>query len=291
MSVTLSSLSARKVPAMPSAFEHLIKLQNEISGRDQMDDFGLGKTADNFAHLDDMERLSFFERVGLFHVEYYGLHYDDYPLPVFETLGLPDVAPYLGSLSFRGPDVGGNGTKAWDFTPLLEREVCLSELRTLDIELSEIGRQNQVIVAGMGYEEGGQLAGWLDLAPKLRRLTTPSAPNAAFFERADHSLQWLRVDAGYDHQEFILNLSRSSCFEYLQLDFGEVSTYDRDLWEQNSTPFEHYEALFRSQTVTLLSPLIIRNPNLTGEQLAALKALRPGLGPAVIRTTLDPVNE
>jgi hypothetical protein len=271
---------------MASAFDHLTQLQRKISERDNT---SMGRTADEFAYLDEIERLSFFERSGLFHVEYYGHHYDDYPIPAFETLCLPDVAPCLGSVSFGGPDEGGNGTKAWDFRPLLEREVCFPELRALETELSEIGRQNQVIVAD-GYEEGGQLAGWLDRAPKLMRLTTPSAPNAAFLERSTYPLQWLRVDAGYDHQNFLLTLSQSACFEYLQLDFGEVSTYDRDFWEQNSAPFEHYEALFRSQSLTLLPPLVIRNPNFTDEQLAALKALRPGLGPAVIRTTLDPVN-
>jgi hypothetical protein len=129
---------------------------------------------------------------------------------------------------------------------------------------------------GFAYEEGGQLAGWLDRAPKLKSLIAPSAPNAAFFERAEHPLQWLRVDAGVDAQDFILHLSQSSCFLYLgHLDFGEVWNFDRETWSETCTPFEHYEALFRSNATGVSHVLTLRNPDLSEEQLAALKALRP----------------
>jgi hypothetical protein len=100
---------------MCSVIDHLTRLQHEISRRDKLikiqheigerDEHDLDDVAAAlFAFPDEMERLSFFERAGLFHVEYHGLHDDECLLPVFETLCLPEVASRLGSIAFRGPD-------------------------------------------------------------------------------------------------------------------------------------------------------------------------------------------
>jgi hypothetical protein len=265
---------------MPSAIEHLTLLQQKVS-RPNLPDWS----------IHEIRRLLFFEIDGLLHVAYYGLPWPDPAeeeeeeavLPLFETLCQPEVAHQIASLILSGPDEGANGTRDWDFSPLLAQEVTFPELRSLIIKPSPLENHNFAIV-GSGYEESGQLAAWISKAPQLKHLAAPSAPNAEFFQVGHVSLNSLRIDAGYDAQEFILNLSRSSSPEIYTLDWGEVHNFHHDLWEAGCTPYEHYDALFRSPACP--RDVTLRNPNLTDEQLAALAAIKRRTHLRVIRTSV-----
>jgi hypothetical protein len=266
---------------MASAAERLAKLQAEINQTNRPD-----------WDPEEIRRLNFWEVGGLLHIEYYGLFNREYEwplvtgedegdprmLPVFETLALPEVAHKTASLSFDGPDEGHNGTRDWDFGWLLEQETSFPELRRLVITPTKIGDYNFTVVSSTFYHEAGnyqkrgQFAEWLKKAPKLEHLTTPSAPEEAFFQVGHRSLRSMRVDAGFDPETFILNLSRSTSPRLDWLDFGESNIFHKDLWEEYATPYEHYEALFRSPACP--GAVVIRNPNLTDEQLEALAALQ-----------------
>jgi hypothetical protein len=266
---------------MPTAIERLRQLHEKMNRVNTTDWW-----------VQEMNRLLFFEVDGLLHIEYYGREPwfdedEEAMLRIYETLSLPEVANRIASLAFDGPDEGANGTRAWDFSPLLAQDVTFPELKTLIIEPSPLEYHNTTIV-GTGYEESGQLAGWVAKAPRLVHLTAPSAPNAEFFEVGHQSLCSMRVDAGYDAHDFILNLSRSSTPKLHTLDFGEVDNFHLDLWEEGATPYEHYEALFRSKACP--ATVTLRNPNLAADQMAALKAMHMRGSIKVIRTSVGYVR-
>jgi hypothetical protein len=123
----------------------------------------------------------------------------------------------------------------------------------------------------VGYEENGQLAKWFAKAPKLWALTTPSAPNAKFFEVEHESLYSMRVNAGYDPQDFILNLSRKSSPLIWNLDWSEVQNNLIGA-EEAATPYEHFEALFSSTACP--GDVTLRNPKLSEEQVKKLGVLQ-----------------
>lgn len=224
----------------------------------------------------DYDRLLFLQAGDLLHVEYYGLYCDDPFRQVLETLARPEVAARLAVLRFDGPDDGANGTREWDFSPLLDSEALFPRLTSVRVALHQSGDHNRPLI-GSGYEEGGMIARLLDRMPNLRDLMVPSAPDAAFFDRPPHPLATLCVDAGYDHQDFILHLSRSSCFpDLLQLDFGDVDEEDADDYPAACVPFEHYVALFQAPAFAS-AHLRLRNAPLTAEQIQQLTNLRPTL--------------
>lgn len=231
------------------------------------------------------------ESDGLLAVSYFGSDSNDLLEPLFETLCLPDVAEILGSLSFAGEDEGGNGVKDGDFASLLDRNVVFPRLHTLSIEVFDPENYNLPIVARMtlwiksGYEEDGELAEWLDRAPNLRHLATPSAPDARFFQRPTHPLQSLRVDAGFDTQSFIGNLARSSCFPTLHsLDWGDFHETHLEDWQAQTTPYGDYEALFSSGACP---PVVtFRNPYLTADEVAALETACSSRRPPVALTVI-----
>jgi hypothetical protein len=237
----------------------------------------------------DCEKLLFFEAAdGLLHVEFYGSPFNEAFQGSLALFGNAEVAASLCSLTFRGPDEGANGTRAWDLTPLFHAigGVTFPNLISLFIEPTAPEHHNQSILAGEdGYEEGGILGRLVAVMPRLRALTVPSAPDASFFEVGLPDLSILRVEAGYDHQEFILNLSRCSCFPRLAtLDFGEFAQRYIDEYPRLCTPFEHYAKLFRSFAFSQVRGFTLRNPVFSEFQLDKLKGFRKDLQFYVIRS-------
>ncbi len=124
----------------------------------------------------------------------------------------------------------------------------------------------------------GVIGRLLAKAPRLQSLTVPSAPSELFFEGSLHPLEQLYVDVGYDHQNFIVNLSQSTRFSDLRvLNYGDYNERYDETHTENRTPFGHYQALFQSHNFLAVKSLILRNSGLTVEQLSALKSLRPDI--------------
>jgi hypothetical protein len=244
---------------MATAREHLTQLQQQLSEQDWPNN-----------------EVTFSETNGLFDVQYYG-HSDRESLePILETLCVPDVAASLKSLSFGGGDVGANGTRDWDFSPLFFRHETFRELKSLYIEPTEPEDGNRTIIESfVPYEESGQLARWLDRAPNLEELTAPSAPATVFFLRPPHPLRRLRLDAGYDIQDFIYHLALqrfSPSFPHLEeLDWGDFHECYMDGWESKTTHFSYYHMLFDSPI--LPHRMTIRNPHLEPIEETGLHAM------------------
>ncbi|NBF09783.1 hypothetical protein [Pseudomonas sp. Fl4BN1] len=230
-------------------------------------------------------------RDGL-HVEFHGELWDEPFAWTLDCLAEQDVASIISSLAFCGPDEGANGTREWEFTPLLDSRVTFPRLRSLSIRPTEPQDHNVSLIqkAGSIMEEAGEIARFVAKAPHLGELTLPNAPDSSFFQVDLPHLALLRVAGGSDTQGFIDNLAVSDNLPGLiSLDFTESSelqqTWSNNRETQAVTPFAAYEKLFSSPACELLRVLRLRNTCLSLEQLEALQAIRPGLQFMVIQAT------
>lgn len=233
--------------------------------------------SDQHASVSDQERLLFCQMPHGIHIEFYGCPWEGAFALLLETLARSDVAASIGSLAFRGPDEGANGTRNWDFTPLISTAIVFPRLTSLFIEPTAPDHHNQTIVAET-YEEDGQVARFLERAPMLRELTSPSAPDSRFFGVGVRPLVTLRIEAGYDTHDFLSNLSRSRCFPELRiLDWGEYNQRYVGDYRERCTPFEQYRELFRSAALRPVRVFVLRNAVFDAAKFRELKALRPDL--------------
>ncbi len=234
--------------------------------------------------LEDIERFQFIALDGQVHVDFYGdWGGEAYSRFVTEVAREP-MASAVASIHIGGPDKGANGTRHFDLTPLAEAAAQFTNLRHLLIEQNEPADHNRTIVGRPDYDEEGVLAEIAKRAPRLTDLTTPSAPNSEFFKVSLPELTHLNVDAGYDTQDFILNLSRSSVLPQLRcLEWGEYCETYMEGWRENCTPLAHYRDLFRSDAFRSVRAFVFKNPACTVAELAELKSLRPDLQMLVVQ--------
>ncbi len=188
---------------MQNALATLKSLQQRIADRNELD-----------IAIEYLPRLTIVQTGKLFHLDFYGNPFEDSYLDTINTVAQAEIAPLIRSLIFRSYDEGANGTLSWDIEPLLNTDVTFSELKTFTIQLNQPGQHNRSIVAA-DYDEDGVLAKLLQKSPNLAELTVPSAPDASFFNIGDRPICHLNIDAGYDTQDFISNLAKSSCFPHL----------------------------------------------------------------------------
>jgi hypothetical protein len=233
---------------------------------------------------EQMDRFHFLELDGLFHVEYYG---DSSGIDEMLTeLSRENVAPVIASIQIGGPDEGANGTKNWDLTLLATSAATFANLRYLIVEQTRPTDHNCRIIGRNYYEEDGMLAEIASKAPMLTQLTVPSAPSSAFFDVNLEHLECLNVDAGYETQDFILNLSQSTNLPRLRyLEWGEYHGLPTREWLEKCTPFAHYQSLFRSEAFRLVKAFVFRNPVCSEAELAELQTMRPDLQILVVRST------
>jgi hypothetical protein len=258
-----------------TALNRLNHLQQQINGAIEPD------TPDYL-----VPRLNFFEVSGRLFVGYYGSSWLESYESLFSVLTEPEVAERLTSLRLWGPDEGANGTREWNLSSLTDGSAHFPALRTFWIQLTEPTDHNRSIVTSRHepYEEDGVLARLLSKAPALQSLSVPSAPSPEFFRVGCRPIDRLRVDAGYDHQDFILNLSASSCFPELHFfEFGEFNETYLDDYQESCTPLAHYQSLFESPAFRTVRSFIWKNPRASDGEIAALRALRPDLTVAVVR--------
>lgn len=223
-----------------------------------------------------VEKLLLFEQDGFFYLQFYGSPFDQSFRDFLKLLSSPEVASRVKALTFLSPDVGGNGTRHWDFSLLLDSEVGFPELTTLFIDPGEPDQHNHPIIAKMSdYEEAGMLGRFLLKSPKLQALTAPSAPDSTFFQSGNRPVAYMRIETGIDHQNFILNLSQASNLPELRaLDFGEYCHEYIPDYQKDCTPFDHYRQLFESATFSRIKVFYLRNSILTPEEIARLRAIR-----------------
>ncbi|ERO65664.1 hypothetical protein [Pseudomonas piscis] len=229
---------------------------------------------------------------GGLHVEFHGELWDEPLAWTLECLAEQAVASVISSLLFCGPDTGANGTREWEFTPLLDSAVTFTQLRSLAISPTAPEHHNTSLVqkAGSMMAEAGEIARFVAKAPYLSELTLPNAPNGDFFQVDLSHLELLRIGAGSDTQGFIDNLAAANNLPGLStLDFSESSELQQT-WAQRReagvvTAFSSYEKLFASSAMDSLRILRLRNTCLSLAQLQALQQMRAALQFMVIQAT------
>lgn len=220
-------------------------------------------------------------------IDFYGFPHD---APDFDDLlnilCEPEIASRVQFLRFGSSDRGFNGTRDWNFNIILESPVLFPQLEHLEIDIYDgYGHNHPIISGGMSYSENGTLAKWLDKAPNLHYLAAPSAPNSDFFKRDPIPLERLHIHAGYNTQDFILNMSQATCFpnlwrlQYRDYDAPYIEDYIKDC-----TPLEHFKQLFQSPAFDPIRSFIWHNPIFSDDELRELKALRPNVGFKVVQT-------
>lgn len=217
----------------------------------------------------------FFSSIGQFYdLYFYGDgNNDSVPFQMLlEFICKQEYADRIVSMRFDGPDEGANGTKNWDFELVTNSNVMYPNLKQFKVQLSDYADHNCNII-GKYYDEDGMIAKLLVKMPTLMSLTVPSAPDKSFFDIACHPLEYLRLQAGYDNQNFIRNLAQSNNFQLLASldysDFMDTNNATKDCY----TSFEDFKMLFTSTAFSSVKHFILRNSILSKEQLFELQCL------------------
>lgn len=256
---------------MDQAVIKLYELQSEINSQTGSDCL-------------DEENLMFCEVGGLIKVNFYGMPWEESFHKVIAVLSESEVAEKIQSLSFDSPDEGANGTNNFDFSGLAESSAVFPRLKSFSVRLTHPEHHNGTII-GRIYEEGGMIARLIKKMPNLLSLQIPSAPNEEFFELNSHPLEHLTMQSGFDTQDFILNLSNSTCFNNLRyFDFTDFQETYIEGWESQTTPFETFERFVKSKAFDPVKLMILRNLTYSDEQMRHLRSIRKSTVFKLIRT-------
>jgi len=228
-------------------------------------------------------RIMFADLGGVLAVSYFGDIDEAFAL-VAATLADPDVAPHIVSLHIDGPDTGANGTRDWNFAPILAAQPIFSSLRDFVIRKTRTGDHNSSVV------EDDQLGSLLTLMPKLRSIVIPQAPEPVFFEHVFPELRMIEIGMEHRTHGFIARLATAKTLPSLGfLDFTDSlapwTTYEAQPEDWSATPFEDYERLFKSSAMDRVHSVRLRNTRLTEDQYRALHAIRPALQFSVVLET------
>ncbi|WP_298544146.1 hypothetical protein [uncultured Aquimarina sp.] len=239
--------------------------------------------------LEYSPRISFSKIGDLYEVIFYGQGYDDdhtvhsYDLEPEEfNFGfcafqdfLIDNPKQIISLIFNGPDAGANGTRDWNFNRIINSNVVFDNLKKFKVALTDVGDHNQSVIGEYG-EENGMIAKLVSKMPNLEELELPSAPDESFFELPELKIQHLIIQAGYDHQNFIENLSNSSNLLNLKtLDYTEPFDHFGDLENEEFTSFDKFQKLFESNVFSIENFHIkLRENRINEEQLEKLQKIK-----------------
>ena len=138
-----------------------------------------------------------------------------------------DYSDKIGSLVFTGPDEGSNGLIEWDFSRLSTASVSFINLHQFRVQLSDMGDHNVNFIGDDELPMPEMVSQVLAKMPNLVTLELPSVPDETFFQLSYPKLRSVRLQAGYDHANFIKNLAQSELLGQISLDFTDTF-FDRD---------------------------------------------------------------
>lgn len=236
--------------------------------------------------LQYLPRVSFSKIGELYEINYYGEGYDDDDTIAASELEegynygfctlldfLADHADQVLSLNFDGPDSGANGLRNWNFKRLTNSKVVFSNLLSFKVALTDVGHHNLSIIAE-NDEEDGMIAALVSKMPMLKELQLPSTPGEQFFLIPNLPIQSLIIQAGYDHQNFIVNLAKSSNLkDLIALDYSDKILSQENFSTEEVTSFDDYKTLFESAVMTQLAHLKLRDNRLKPEECQGLRQI------------------
>jgi hypothetical protein len=251
--------------AVKAAFEKLVAFKKRIAG-------GIASNA----RVKTAVRLSA-EPTGIT-VRWFGWHEPELLTEFLELLVSESVASHIEAIEIAGEPDGVNGTRNWELTALAEG-ADLPRLVRLTVEGTKPNDHGHTVLGDYTLAEAGLVAKILDRTPALDVLEIPSAPDETFFRRENHPLKRLVVQTGYDHQGFIDNLARSTCFAKLEtLDFTDFTQSDADDFDAQRTPRSSYDLLFATAGLPALRTAFLRGTKLAESDADALRTTAVGKG-------------
>lgn len=257
---------------MNEAIDKLLKLQTELHSQKR------GGVYE--------ETLMFCQKNDFVHLYFFGMPNEESFDEVLKLL-TTDIAEKVKSLEFDSPDEGANGTNNFDFSILAESDRQFPNLQKFAVKLTEPEDHNRTIIA-QSYDEQGIIAKLIKKMPRLLSLQIPSAPDEDFFDLNSHSLEYLKLQVGYDTQNFIHNLSNSMCFPNLRnFDFTDFQETYSEGWQDSCTPLEDFKKFFSSPAFSPVKEMILRNVTYTSEQIKELKTFTKGTSFKFVRTESD----
>jgi uncharacterized protein (TIGR02996 family) len=193
---------------------------------------------------------------------------------LWALLSQREVAPVVRSILIDGhQDRGGiNGTISIELDCLLEGSAIFTNLTSFATERGEgiiLGSSQDM------YSEEGLVDRLLRKSPVLKSLTIPSAPKPTFFTGPPHPLMNLSVAAGFETEQFLLNLSRSTRFPNLRLlEYSDYQEHYVDNWRHNCTMFEEYRTFFSSPVGQAIERIVLNEVVLSEGEIQQLLAIR-----------------
>ncbi len=167
----------------------------------------------------DSEAAAWIDENNLIHVyAYIHINEETWQHQFYNLINNKEYAPYISTIEIKGTDQGTKGTRLFDLSELLkDNNTQFMNLTSFEVEQTSTRHKNiSMITCNDFYDENGAGGKILDKMPNLTTLTLPSAPTPSFFERKSHPLQFLNLQAGYDHQGFINRLAHSTTFPLLR---------------------------------------------------------------------------
>lgn len=135
----------------------------------------------------------------------------------------------VNSLTFMGTNGGSNGIRAWDFFRLMQYDVEFQNLKSLRLQLHEIGDHNLVVLGNDDLpEDHDQLTDLLAKFPNVEEVEAPICPSEAFFKMDFPALYYLRVQCDRNSNQFIRHLSNWPLLKQVSIDFSDVQ-FDHEL--------------------------------------------------------------
>ncbi|PHS31846.1 MAG: hypothetical protein COA95_04995 [Methylophaga sp.] len=128
----------------------------------------------------------------------------------------------IRSLHFTGPDQGTNGMQEWDFSRLTNTDIVFNSLTDFKVQLYNIGDHNTSIIGITAEEDHKMVSLLLAKMPNIVAIELPTVPDASFFTCEFPKLGSLKLQSGWDHCNFIKNLSQSKILSQIILDFTDV---------------------------------------------------------------------
>ncbi len=228
---------------------------------------------------DDAVRIRH-ENDGLFALEYHSFWHNDFRKTsddhiIFHIMQMPEYAHRISAVTITSEDAGVNGVQYWDIESLIDSHTVFDHLKVLILPMNDAESHNGKIITYKDmYDESNALGLLLNKCPALKKLVAPSAPGPLFFEREEYGLEELEIQTGFDHQDFIANLSRSTCFKNLtSFSFRDYAEDYMENYQSHCTKFDDYMLLMTSDTLPSLQSIVLFDTCIDdGQKEALIKA-------------------
>lgn len=203
---------------------------------------------------------------------FYYPNYSEHLNFLFTTTSSKKYSDSIRKIKLRYNHGAANGTMDIDLKEFLKNDIIYPNIDELTFELESEDTNLVTISLNDSYDSTGTVCTKVfDSLPNVKKIILLTAPSKSFFSRNFHPIETLLVKSAFTNNDFIKNLSQSSCFSNLrELCFYDVDSYLIDN-ESENTSYDAFSNLFNSKYLPNLKVLNLINVNLDENQINILK--------------------